>query len=299
MAPMNDATFKPGPRGTMFDIGGRRLHIVRAGPVESSLPLVVLEAGAFGFSADWSVVQDRLAAAGYPSLAYDRAGLGLSDPGPEPRDGAAIGADLEALLEKLAPRTPLILCGHSMAGLHVHRLAARKRERLVGVVLVDATTPQSMRSKFVSVAIAQFGGVSRLAAWGAGAGLLKPFAGTPLGDRIGLHGDIAEEKRWAFGDAGHNAVAAAEVAEWPAAARQALEAGELDPDLPVAVILAGPADGRFGLKAMQSAPALASRFGLVKHIADANHASMLAGPHAAVIVSGVEFVRAAAMRVEA
>ena len=46
----------------------------------------VFESGAFGFSADWQVVQD-MAAKGVRSCAYDRAGLGFSDPGPQPRDG--------------------------------------------------------------------------------------------------------------------------------------------------------------------------------------------------------------------
>jgi pimeloyl-ACP methyl ester carboxylesterase len=282
----------------MVDIGGRRLHAVRAGP-DAARPLVLLEAGAFGFSADWSVVQDRLAARGYASLAYDRAGLGFSDPGPGPRDGAAIGADLEALLDRVAPHGPLILCGHSMAGLHVHRLAARRRERVAGLVLVDATTPQSMRSKFVSAAVGQFANVSRLAAWTAGTGLLRPLAVTPLGDRIGLAGEISDEKRWAFADAEHNAAAADEVAAWAAAARQALEAGELDPAWPVAVILAGPPDARSALKALQLAPARASRSGMIEHVAEANHASLLAGSHAEIIVRGVEHVSAAAMRLDA
>ena len=67
----------------------------------------MLEAGSFGFSADWAAVQARLAAEGLRSLAYDRAGLGLSDPGPEPRDSQAIVGDLEALLAALGETGPL------------------------------------------------------------------------------------------------------------------------------------------------------------------------------------------------
>jgi pimeloyl-ACP methyl ester carboxylesterase len=275
----------------MLDVGGRRLHVVRAGPANA--PKVVLEAGAFGFSADWAVVQGRLAGRGFASLAYDRAGLGLSDPGPQPRDGAAILADLEAVLAREAPDGPLILAGHSMAGLHVHHYAARHPDRVAGLVLVDATTPASMDSRLVSAAVGQFAGAARLAAWGAGAGLLRPLTGTGLADRIGLEGDIAGAKRWAFADAEHNRWAAEEVARWPAAARQARGAGELDPAWPVAVVLAGPPDSRSGLKALQAAPALASRHGHVEHVAGANHASILAGANANAIVRGVEHVWAA------
>src|SRR6185503_6844969 len=64
-------------RGEFVDIGGRRLRIVRAGPAQSARPTVVLEHGAFGCASDWQVVQDRLAAKGLRSLAYDRAGLGF------------------------------------------------------------------------------------------------------------------------------------------------------------------------------------------------------------------------------
>src|SRR5690349_18763734 len=89
-------------RGEFVDVGGgRRLRIVRAGPAESPRPTVVLEHGAFGCASDWQVVQDRLAAKGLRSVAYDRAGLGHSDPGPRPRDGAAITGDLAALLDAL------------------------------------------------------------------------------------------------------------------------------------------------------------------------------------------------------
>jgi pimeloyl-ACP methyl ester carboxylesterase len=290
---------RPTPRGALVDIGGRRLHVVQAGPGRSDRPVVLLEAGAFGFSADWAAVQAGLAERGFASIAYDRAGLGLSDPGPLPRDGAAIGSDAEALLDRLAPSGPLVLCGHSMAGLHVHRLAGRLRDRVVGLVLVDAATPQSMNSRLVSAAVAQFAGLSRLAAWGAGAGLLNPLARTPLGDRIGLAGEVGDHKRWAFADAAHNSAAADEAAEWPAIARQALAAGELNPEWPVAVILAGAPDARSGLKTLMMAPAVNSRSGWVEHVASANHASMLAGPHADVIVGAVERVCAAAMEIEA
>ena len=204
----------------MFDIGGgRRLHAVRAGPASSDAPMVLLEAGAFGFSADWAAVQEALAAHDYASLAYDRAGLGFSDPGPKPRDGVAIVKDLEALLAACGETGPLILCGHSMAGLHAHLFAARNPRRVVGLVLVDATTPASMASKMVSGVVDQFANATRLVAWGAGAGLFRPLAGTGLGNKIGLHGAADAETRWSFADPGHNLWASEEVGQWPAAAQ--------------------------------------------------------------------------------
>jgi pimeloyl-ACP methyl ester carboxylesterase len=286
----------PQPRGRMIRIGnGRNLHAVVAGPRGPAPPTVLLEAGAFGFSADWAAVQEKLAAEGLRSLAYDRAGLGFSDPGPEPRDGLAIVEDLERLLEADGEAGPFILCGHSMAGLHVRLFAARNRARVIGLVLVDATTPEAMDSKLVSGIVEQFGRATRLAAWGAQAGILKSLAGS-LGDSIGLDGRAGDEKRWAFALPRHNRWAAEEVVAWPASARQAREAGELDADWPVAVVLAGAPRGRGSLGAMQSAPARASRHGSVEHVAGASHATMLGGAYADAIVRGVNHVRAAAGR---
>src|ERR1700761_5873404 len=94
-------------RGEKIDVGGRTLRVVRAGP-RGDRPTVVLEHGAFGCAADWAVVQERLAARGLPSIAYDRAGLGHSDPGPRPRDGRAIVADLAALLRELDEDGPFV-----------------------------------------------------------------------------------------------------------------------------------------------------------------------------------------------
>ena len=278
-------------RGEFIAIGdGRRVHAVLAGPVAPPDPLVILEAGAFGFSADWAAVQAALAAAGFRSLAYDRAGLGRSDLGPSPRDGLNVVLDLEALLAALGEAGPLILCGHSMAGLHVRLFALRNPAQIVGLVLVDAATPEATDSGLMSTAVDHFGHLAQAFAWGAGTGLFKPLAGM-LGNPIGLEGSGADEKRWAFGDAGHNQAAADEVKHWSQAARQAREAGELNGDWPVAVVTAGGPDGANPMKAFQIAPAEASRAGAVEHLAGASHATMLNATYAPAIVRGVRHVR--------
>ena len=93
------------PRGEMIGVDGRNIQVVRAGPTDAH-PLVLLQAGSFGFSADWAVIQTQLAAQGIASLAYDRAGMGLSDPAPGLRDSAAIVAEWERLLEVLGETGP-------------------------------------------------------------------------------------------------------------------------------------------------------------------------------------------------
>ena len=281
-------------RGRMVEIGaGRRLRAVPAGPDVSERPLVVLEAGSFGFSADWAAVQARLAAEGLRSLAYDRAGLGLSEPAAEPRDSAAIVADLEALLEALGETGPLILCGHSMAGLHVRLFAHRNAGRVRGVVLVDATTPEAMDHPAAAHLVAHFTNLCRLAAWGASKGLQRPLAGA-LGDAIGLPAPAKAEKRQAFADAVHNQWAAAEVVAWHASADQSRAAPAYPEAWPVAVVLTGDGRQPASRHAFQTAPAEASRHGKVFHAPGANHASMLGERHAGHIVEAILTVETAA-----
>lgn len=271
----------------MVDVGGRRLRAVPAGPHEAE-PLIVLEHGAFGCAADWAVVQARLAARGLRSLAYDRAGLGLSDPGPLPRDGAAAAADLGALLAALGETGPMVLVGHSMGGLMVRAFAAAQAERVAGVVLVDAMTPDVARLPAGGPVIASFGALLRLAAFGARFGLMRPVA-LVTHDLIGLEGPAKAEKRSIHGSRGHARWAAEEVANWTAFSDLAA-AAELPPAMPVAVVTAGDERSRAWLKALQVKPALASRRGHVEHVAGSTHASLLGRRFADPVVRGVEHV---------
>jgi pimeloyl-ACP methyl ester carboxylesterase len=280
---------QPDPRGDLLTVDGRRMHVVRAGPPNGT-PLVLLEAGAFGFSADWAVVQARLAAHGLRSLAYDRAGLGLSDPGPSPRDGLAIAYDLERLLAEAGEAGPYLLVGHSMAGLHTQLFAGRNGDRIAGLVLVDAITPLMARDRWFRLAARPSHRFMLVAGAVAAAGLLKPFS--RWGDTIGLDGEARTHKRWAFADAGHNRCAAEEVAHWDAAVSQALAVGPLDAAWPVAVVTAGARASR--LKDLQTAAARAASHGHIDHVAGASHASLLGLAFADPIVAAIEQVLKAA-----
>jgi pimeloyl-ACP methyl ester carboxylesterase len=288
MRPMKE----PAIRGEMIDVGGRAMHAIRAGAGGAG-PLTVLEAGAFGFSADWAAVQARLAARGIPSLAYDRAGLGFSQPGPAPRDSAAIVGDLERLLAAASQSGPFVLCGHSMAGLHLRLFCARNAERVSGVVLVDATTPEAMDSALLSNLVGHFGMATRAVALAARTGMFGPLAGTSWGDKIGLEGAATDEKRWAFASARHNHWAAQEVAAWRRSAEEARQAGGFPPGLPVSVVLADAGRERGIMEAIQTVPALASHAGRIERVAGATHATILSDRHAGVVVGEIERVRAA------
>jgi len=285
------ASQRPPYRGRKIDLGDRALRVVLAGP-RSARPTIVLEHGAFGCAADWAVVQERLAAKGLRSVAYDRAGLGHSDPGPKPRDGRAIVADLAALLRELDEPAPYVLVGHSMGGLMVRLYALTHPAQTVGVVLVDAVTPDIMKTAAGAGAVRAFGQALRWVSHGARFGMMRPVAAVS-GDRIGLTGEASAEKRRIYGSFPHAHWSAEEVAFWPATSDQAAEA-EFPLHMPIAVVTAGAEHTKTALKALQAIPALGSGHGYVEHVANAGHASLLGRKFADPIVRGVEHVLHAA-----
>jgi pimeloyl-ACP methyl ester carboxylesterase len=284
----------PVPRGTMVDIGeGRTLRLVCEGPAQGATgdrPVVWLEAGAFGFAADWGATQEALGAAGWRSCAYDRAGMGFSPPGPAPRDGVAIVTDFEKLVAASGEKGPFILVGHSMAGLRLREYAGRNPDKIAGLVLVDAATADASETQAFKPFIAAFTTASRWAARGASIGLFKPLAYTGLGDKIGLPPAAKAEKRWAFANGRHNRTAAAEVELWSQSADQAVAVPAYDPEWPVAVVTAGPVKGREKRKAMQVTPAERSKRGYVDHVEGASHTRLLGRDFAGHIVKAVAFV---------
>jgi pimeloyl-ACP methyl ester carboxylesterase len=101
-------------------------------------PTVVLEAGGGGTSTEWSAVREQLGP-NVRACAYDRAGLGQSDPGPTPRTMHQEAFELHALLRAANERPPFLMVGQSIGGLLVRLYAVAHPGDVVGVVLVDPT----------------------------------------------------------------------------------------------------------------------------------------------------------------
>ena len=120
--------------GQLVDVGGYRLHIQCVGV---GSPTVVLDAGLGGSSLDWSLVQSELGST-TRVCAYDRAGMGWSDPGPQPRTPRQIAAELHTLLANAGIAGPYVLVGHSLAGKNVRLFTLAHPEQVAGMVLVDA-----------------------------------------------------------------------------------------------------------------------------------------------------------------
>ena len=133
IAARGDAHTYP-PPGQMVDVGGYRLHIHCVG---TGSPTVVLDAGLSRTSLDWSLVQPVIGQT-TRVCAYDRAGMGWSDPGPAPRTPSQIAGELHTLLGNAGLAGPYVLVGHSLAGKNVRLFALAHPAEVAGMVLVDA-----------------------------------------------------------------------------------------------------------------------------------------------------------------
>ena len=135
------------PPGRLVDVSGYRLHLYCTGEGATT---VVLDSGLGGSWLDWSKVQPALEET-TRVCSYDRAGLGWSDVGPEPRDARHAVDELHTLLQNAGISGPLILVGHSNGGLRAQLYAAEYPEDVVGMVLVDPTITQTADEQLASL----------------------------------------------------------------------------------------------------------------------------------------------------
>jgi pimeloyl-ACP methyl ester carboxylesterase len=123
--------------GTLYDVGGHRLHLNCSG---SGSPTVVLENGLGETSPAWTRITAEVSRT-TRVCAYDRAGQGWSDDVGAPQDGLAIAADLHTLLARAGEPGPYVLVGHSAGGTYIMTYAAQYPDEVAGMVLLDSMSP--------------------------------------------------------------------------------------------------------------------------------------------------------------
>jgi pimeloyl-ACP methyl ester carboxylesterase len=113
--------------------GARRINLSCLG---NGSPTVLFDAGSGDSTLSWALVQGEVAKL-TRACAYDRAGIGFSDPRKGESDAKAAVADIHALLKAAGINEPILYVGHSLAGLFGVLLAASHPHDLAGAVLVD------------------------------------------------------------------------------------------------------------------------------------------------------------------
>jgi pimeloyl-ACP methyl ester carboxylesterase len=116
--------------------GGRMLRWIESG---TGTPTVVLIAGRNDTALSWGPVLAALAGR-VRAVAYDRAGLGDSDPDLKTPSTERTVADLSRLVNVVSTG-PCLVAGHSYGGLLGLLLAASRPDQLAGLVLVDPVVP--------------------------------------------------------------------------------------------------------------------------------------------------------------
>ncbi len=243
---------------------------------QTAAPLVILESGAFGTSADWADVLKALGEGGR-ACAFDRAGLGRS-PGP-PGHVTAIGRgeEIGALLDQLGWRGRVILVGHSNGGLYVEAYARLHPERVAGLVYINAVGSEDLAFPRLLESLRQERRLSNLAVTLGRMGLSRLVADVLAGGET-LAGPAQSRKRQGLERLGALIVARDEdramlpglcaVARLPPLPRDipvVAVFGDLDPSLPL------PRDW----SAAEREPAEQANHGWVLDAANATHTSPL------------------------
>lgn len=120
------------------DVGGHKLRFQVAGPAPGAalVPTVVFESGLGDGLGAWSGIFPDVA--GFARVvAYDRAGYGQSQPGPEPRSFTQAATELHAMLHRAGIEPPYVLVGHSLGGANIRAFAHLFRDEVAGLVFVD------------------------------------------------------------------------------------------------------------------------------------------------------------------
>lgn len=134
---------------TLVDIGTHSLALYTHGPEPTSAkdPVVLFVSGVATSSLNWAGVV-RLLPPSVRSYTYDRSGYRNSDMSPLAPTGENIALELSLLIKHAPIPNPLIIVGHSWAGVLIHEflhLTGGTCSHITGLVLVDANHERALQ----------------------------------------------------------------------------------------------------------------------------------------------------------
>ncbi len=249
----------------------------RGAPTAS--PTVILEAGAFGASADWDYVLNSLSAGGRV-CAYDRAGIGRS------RDRPARGVDvisrarqLGELLDQIHAPGRVILVGHSNGALYAAAFATLFPGRVAGLAYINGVGDDDLDDPLLIRALAGERRMSNLMVTVARFGLAPLVADAMIADQR-LDGAAAARKHLVLTCHACLEVERDEDRQIIPGLTTVRNLGDVARHIPTAVIVGDPNPrDRLALawRAAQVAPARRADHGWILDAPGASHVSPLAG----------------------
>jgi pimeloyl-ACP methyl ester carboxylesterase len=144
-------TASPTPSASgLVDVGDHSLYLTCEGQGD---PTVVFESGLGDSSIEWAMVTSVLDSVSFDTraCAYDRAGVGESDPWPndeQPASARDVANDLHALLSAGGIGPPYVLVGHSIGGIFVRMFASMFPDEVAGMVLLDPSSEFQFQGRF-------------------------------------------------------------------------------------------------------------------------------------------------------
>ena len=131
------------PTEHYVDVGESKMYMLCWNEPVPDEPSILLMSGAELLTSSWENMAYALAPEGHHICAYDRLGVGNSDPPAEASRTTADQVDeLEGLLDSADLEQPVVIAAHSIAGLLAVALVDQAPERVAGMVLVDPLPPR-------------------------------------------------------------------------------------------------------------------------------------------------------------
>ncbi len=137
------------PATQMVNVEGRAMRVAVAGLQlrKPGQPVIILEAGAAETGIEtWTPVFAELARVA-PVVAYDRRGIGQSEPDSVKPTLRRVAQSLHALLQRLSISPPYVLVGHSWGGLVTRAYFDQYAQEVAGFVFLDALNPGPTREE--------------------------------------------------------------------------------------------------------------------------------------------------------
>lgn len=119
------------------EVNGHKVHM-RVSESDTAMPAIVFESGLGDDSGSWNTLL-RLLPSEETLAAWDRPGLGASEPDGQSPTTEHVAAVLHAALKEAGVKPPYVLVGHSFGGPRIRQFAGMYPKEVAGLVFIDPT----------------------------------------------------------------------------------------------------------------------------------------------------------------